>query len=198
MWIEQFRNIKNQGFVIDNEYIVEIDNPNDSVFQYYSEDGMRIYYSGDSQPSGRKVYERSIIIRRNLEYRQNTSTDPIDSIAVLVGENATGKSSILECLSSRCDQATYRNDEKYYFLVFFNAKDNSVIVRTRDIWLTNYGDSRRDRRRTDGYEEFVVTLNGSTNGLIKQNDISNHFCFSLMKDIGVYDAYRSMGLPTVR
>jgi len=198
IWIEQFRNIKNQGFVIDNEYTVEIENPNESIVQYYGDDGIRIYFSGDSLSFGRKIYQRSIIIHHNDKYIRNTHTDPIDNVAVLVGENATGKSSILEGLNSRSDQFTYRNeDNRYCFFVFLNEQDNSIVIRTRDIWLTSYENIKSDHRHTSGYEEYIITLNNQSTNMFLKRDITHLFSFSLKKDIGIYNGYSVMGMGTV-
>jgi len=132
MWIEQFRNISGQGFIIDNEYNVSIDCSDKVTFHYYSNDGNRILFSGDAPQFGRKVYERALTIELNEQYAERQSTDPIDSVAVLVGDNATGKSSILECLCARCDQSNYDNkDAAYYFFVFYDKANHSVIVRTK-------------------------------------------------------------------
>jgi len=93
MWIEQFRNIKNQGLVVDDEFIIEVENPEVSTVNYFSEDGIHIHYSGLPPAFARKVFERSIKISLNPQYMRK-ATEPITNITALVGENATGKSSM--------------------------------------------------------------------------------------------------------
>ena len=117
---------------------------------------------------------------------------------MLVGENATGKSSILEGLNSRSDQFTYRNeDNRYCFFVFLNEQDNSIVIRTRDIWLTSYENIKSDHRHTSGYEEYIIPLNNQSTNMFLKRDITHLFSFSLKKDIGIYNGYSVMGMGTV-
>jgi Uncharacterized conserved protein len=192
MWIEQFRNIKNQGLVVDDEFIIEVENPEVSTVNYFSEDGIHIHYSGLPPAFARKVFERSIKISPNPQYMRK-ATEPITNITALVGENATGKSSILECLNSQCDQFNYRNKEqKFYFLVFFDEQNNSVVVRTRDIRLKGEMLRKQDTRQMSGYEEYLFPFG---QGCEKAGDISQFYSLSLQKEYGEYMGYFSMGLP---
>ena len=95
--------------------------------------------------------------------RESLKDSPIESITALVGENASDKSNIIECLHMRADQFHYGNEEqRYYFLVFLDEANSSIIVRTRDIWLIDEETRKRDLRSDKGYEEYIIPLSSDT------------------------------------
>lgn len=197
IWIEEFRNIKQQGFVVDNEYRISIDIPDGDSFGSYDNQGTRIYGATPSQ--FRKVFYRNFNFEKNNVYAGQSSGSPIKSIMALVGENASGKSSILECVHRRADQFNYRNeDSRYFLLVFLDTDRQAMVVRTRDIWLLNDEDKKRDLRNSKGYEEYVFPLSKSGKNLFPQSN-------QITKLLSIYQdhreetlyAYKTLGLSTI-
>ena len=115
IWIEEFRDIYNQGIIVDNEFLIKIRNPHYSSFGYYTDDGNRILSTSGVPKYGRKIFTREISWSKNEDYIQNKTGSAINSIAALVGKNATGKSSILTCLSSQ-EHEYLRIDDRCYLL----------------------------------------------------------------------------------
>lgn len=199
VWIERFRNIRRQGFVIDNEYIVTVDSPDTEQVVYTDHENRKVVFSGSPSKLYRTVYQRKLRIEKNKQYVQVNTDSPICSITALVGENASGKTSIMECLHMRADQFYYRNPEqRYYLMVFLDEATNSIVVRTRDIWLIEEKTERKDLRRNFGYEEYVIPLGERC----VQTTVRNHDNTHLLS---VYQhrrqetewGYLTMGLPTI-
>ena len=199
VWIEKFRNIRRQGFVIDNEYIVTVDSPDTEQVIYTDYENRRVVFTGPPSKLYRAVYQRKLSIEKNNQYIQANTDSPICSITALVGENASGKTSVMECLHMRADQFYYRNPEqRYYFMVFLDEATNSIVVRTRDIWLIEEKTKRKDLRHNCGYEEYVMPL--EERGV--QAIVSNYDNTQLLS---VYQhrrqetewGYLVMGLPTI-
>ena len=117
VWIEKFRNIQQQGFVVDNEYKISIDISDGASFGFYDSQGNRIF--GDTSNYSRKIFYCKFSYRKNDTYSGKNGKSPLQSITALVGENATGKSSIMECIYQRADQSNYQNRESRYFLLVF-------------------------------------------------------------------------------
>ena len=106
VWIERFRNIQRQGFVIDNEYDISVTASEDGVCECYSDNGKTVY---GTDPYGmRKVFYCKFSFTKNAHYHGHDKDSAIQSIAALVGENASGKSSILECIYRCVDQSSMR------------------------------------------------------------------------------------------
>ena len=157
VWIEEFRNIKQQGFVVDNEYRVSVEIPDGDSFGFYDSRGCRVL--GASSELWRKIFYRKFSYEKNDSYSDHLGNSPIQSITALAGENASGKSSIIECIHQRADQFNYQNKEgRYFLLVFLDTDHHSIVVRTRDIWLHGFEDKKNDKRSNDGYEEYVFPL----------------------------------------
>lgn len=156
-WIEEFRNIKQQGFVVDNEFKISIDIPDGDSFGFYDSQGNRIL--GANSGCWRKIFYRKFSYKKNDSYSVQLGDSPVQSIAALVGENASGKSSIIECIHQKADQFNYQNEEdRYFLLVFLDTDHRSIVVRTRDVWLLGLEDKKMDFRTKDGYEEYVFPL----------------------------------------
>lgn len=56
VWIEEFRNIKQQGFIVDNEYKVSAEIPDGDSFGFYDSRGSRVL--GASSGLWRKIFYR--------------------------------------------------------------------------------------------------------------------------------------------
>ena len=159
VWIEEFRNIRQQGFIVDNEYTITVESPDSEDVKYVDSHKSEIAIHGHISRLARKIYMRKLRFSRNELYESSEIHNPIKSITALVGENASGKSSIIECLQMRADQSNYANKEcRYYLLVFYDEGTDSVVIRTRDIWLTNHEERKMDKRIHRGYDEYVIPL----------------------------------------
>ena len=157
VWIEEFRNIKQQGFVVDNEYRVSVEIPDGDSFGFYDSRGCRVL--GASSELWRKIFYRKFSYEKTIAILTILVTPLFKSITALAGENASGKSSIIECIHQRADQFNYQNKEgRYFLLVFLDTDHHSIVVRTRDIWLHGFENKKKDKRSNDGYEEYVFPL----------------------------------------
>lgn len=130
IWIEEFRNILHQGIIVDDEYSISVDDPDNVVSNYYADDETRIFYTGTSPRFGTKIFDRHITRQKNGAYKRAGSS--INSIAAIVGKNAASKSSILECLSAYEPQKI----DRHYFLAFLNKDAHCVEIRSRGIHVT--------------------------------------------------------------
>ena len=165
VWIESFQNIQQQGFVVDDEFKISISIPQTDSYSFYDSQGTRIL--GNTSSLNRKIFHRKLSFKRNCNYSVRNNSSPIQSIAALVGENASGKSSIIKCIHQVADQFKYQNTEGRYFLLAFLDNDrHSIVVRTRDIWLIDAEDQKRDFRNTAGYEEYIFPLTETASTLV--------------------------------
>ncbi len=198
VWIEEFRNIHQQGFPVDNEYIISFNKPAEKNFKYFDFDGNSIIGTNQSSSFYQKVYYRDFVFTKNPNYLKSSDTPLIRSITALVGENASGKTSIMECIYRRADQCDFGNsDQRYYCLVFLDEDKHCLIVRTKDVWLSNSEFTKKDFRQNRGYEEYIIPLSPVP--------ISNMFSDKTTSIIvSVYQDYRentawsyqSLGVPT--
>ena len=159
VWIEKFRNIRQQGFSVDNEYIISFNMPTGRSYEYLNSAGQ--FVSGVIQPniSYRKVYYRDFMFMMNPSYRKSSGSPIIQSITALVGENASGKTSIMECIYRRADQFDIRNvDQRYYCLVFLDEDRHCLIIRSKDVWLSNPEFTKIDLQQSRGYDEYIIPL----------------------------------------
>lgn len=197
VWIEKFRNIIRQGLVVDNEYIISVDSPEENI-EYLDNENRSVYFKGDPPQIFRKIYDCKLNFKKNEQYTGNLKKLPIQSITALVGKNASGKTSIIECLHTRTDQLHYRNDEqRYYFLVFLDEINRSIVVRTRDIWLVGKGTRKRDLRLKEGYEEYIISLDNNVNQPPKCSDIANMISVYQHRQQETGWEYSVLGLPTM-
>lgn len=86
IWIEEFRNIHNQGVVVDDEFSIGVTDPLNSSFDYYTDDGSRITSTKGAPKYGRKIFTRKISWLKNNDYPTNKAGAAIDSISALVGK----------------------------------------------------------------------------------------------------------------
>ena len=66
VWIEEFRNIKQQGFIVDNEYSVSVEIPDGDSFGFYDSQGCRVL--GASSVLWRKIFYRKFTYEKNESY----------------------------------------------------------------------------------------------------------------------------------
>lgn len=197
VWIEEFRNIHQQEIIIDSEYKISVSNPDGDSYGFYNSDGIRIH--GTNLSHYRKIFFKKLSFTQNSYYVKKEGNSPIQSITALVGENASGKSSILECLHRKADQYEYQNEEnRYFLLVFLDADRQAIVVRTRDIWLLNAEDKKTDLRRNEGYEEYVFPLSGSKGQPMSKSDRTTKLLsiYQDHREETLY-SYQAMGLSTV-
>lgn len=203
VWIEKFRNIERQGFVIDNEYLVTVNSPDTETIEYLDSENHSVRFCGT--PSGlelfRKIYHREIQINKNEQYKEGVKdSTTIRNITALVGENASGKTSIIECLHMRSDQLHYRNEEqRYYFLVFLDEATNSIVIRSRDVLISGKGVTKLNLPHSKGYEEYIIPLVENSDGtstLIKDTtNIVSIFQKYRQETEGTH--YNVLGMPTM-
>ncbi len=197
IWIEEFRNIHNQGIVIDNEFIINVTDPCNSSFNYYTDDGSRIISSSGTPKYGRKLFSRKITWSKNSNYALHKATSAIESISALVGKNAVGKSSILECLSAQ-EHEYLKIDTRYYFLVFFNHSEHCIEIHSRGIQIASKDVISQNSYGTKGYETYVIPLEGFSPAYPCETDKQTIFHFLIsQKKARSYIGYTVLGIPTV-
>lgn len=197
VWIEEFRNIKQQGFIVDNEYKVSVEIPDGDSFGFYDSRGSRVL--GASSGLWRKIFYRKFSYEKNDSYSDHLGNSPIQSITALAGENASGKSSIIECIYQRADQFNYQNKEgRYFLLVFLDTDHHSIVVRARDIWLQGFEDKKKDKRSNHGYEEYVFPLSEADPILSLQAENATKLIsiYQDHREETLYE-YRTMGMLAV-
>ncbi len=198
VWIEEFRNIHQQGFSVDDEYIISFNQPAGKTCEFFDSDGHSVIVTDQLSNLYRKVYYRDFVYKKNPNYLKASGTPLIQSITALVGENASGKTSIMECVYQQADQWTFRNSyQRYYSLVFLDEDKCCLIVRTKDVWLSNPEFSKADLRQSSGYEEYYIPLSP-----VSMSNTSSDKATSIV--VSVYQdhrentawSYRSLGIPT--
>ena len=197
VWIEEFRDIRQQGFAVDTEYKISISIPDGNLFGFYDSQGTRVH--GAVSSHFRKIFYRKFSFERNKCYSGQRGDSPIQSITALVGENASGKSSIMECIYRRADQSNYWNTEgRYFLLAFWDAGRQAIVVRTRDIWLLGAENKKKDIRDSEGYEEYVFPLS-ETEGVLSAQSKDMTKMMSVYQDHReetLYE-YETMGLSVI-
>lgn len=197
IWIEQFRNIHNQGIVVDNEFSISVTDPQNSSFDYYTDDGSRIISTIGMPKYGRKIFTRKISWLKNDDYPTCKTESAIDSISALVGKNAVGKSSILECLSSQ-EHKYLRIDTRYYFLAFLNRSEHCIEIRSKGIRIISEDIISRNSYKTIGYETYILPLENFSPTNLHKPDKQTVFHFLIsQKKAGSYAGYSVLGMPTI-
>ena len=197
IWIEEFRNIHNQGIIVDNEWIISVTDPENSSYDYYTDDGNKIISNSSTLKYGRKIFNRKINWLKNNDYSSNKTVQAIDSITALVGKNAVGKSSILECLSSQ-EHEYLRNDTRYYFLAFLNHSEYCIEIRTKGIRITSENVILQHSSKSNGYEIYTIPLEGFSPKYPCGSDEQTIFHFLISQEKATsYVGYTVLGLPTI-
>ena len=197
IWIEEFRDIYNQGIIVDNEFLIKIRNPHYSSFGYYTDDGNRILSTSGVPKYGRKIFTREISWSKNEDYIQNKTGSAINSIAALVGKNATGKSSILTCLSSQ-EHEYLRIDDRCYLLVFLNQSEHCIEIRARGIQVVAENIVLRYSRQSDMYQVYIIPLEDYSPIYPGELDEQTLFYFLIpQKSVKSFMGYSVLGIPTI-
>ena len=197
IWIEEFRNIRNQGIVVDNEILISVTDPHNSTSDYYTDDGSRIISTEGTPKYGRKIFTRKISWLKNNDYPTYKAESAIDSISALVGKNAVGKSNILECLSSK-EHEYLRIDTRYYFLVFHNYSERCIEIRSKGIRITSENAILRHSYKTNSYETYIIPLEDFSPMYPCEsvNQTIFHFLVS-QKKASSYVGNTVLGIPTI-
>lgn len=197
VWIEEFRNIRNQGIVVDNEFSISVTDSHNSSFDYYTDDGSRIIPTEGTPKYGRKIFTRKISWLKNDDYPTCKVECAIDSISALVGKNAVGKSSILDCLSSQ-EHEYLRIDTRYYFLAYLNRSEHCIEIRSKGIRIISEDVIFLDSYKTTGYETYIIPLENfsPTYPCISDEQTTFYFLIS-QKKASSYVGYTVLGMPTI-
>lgn len=197
IWIEEFRNIQNQGIVIDNEFSIDVAEPHNSSLDYYTDDGKRIIFSNGMPKNGKKIFTRKINWRKNNDYPPHKAEIAIESISALVGKNAVGKSSILECMSSQ--EYTYPgNNARYYFLAFFNRSEHCIEIRSKGIRITSENVILQSTHKSTDYETYIIPLeNTSPTFSYKSEEHTIFYFLTAQKKPSAYVGYTVLGVPMI-
>lgn len=197
IWIEEFRNIHNQGVVVDNEFSIAVTDPHSSSFDYYTDDGSPIKFTKGTPRYGRKIFIRKISWLKNNDYPAYKAEYAIDSISALVGKNAVGKSSILECLSSQ-EHEYLRIDTRYYFLAFLNRAEHCIEIRSKGIRIISENVILRNSYKTTGYETYIIPFENFSPTYPCKPDEQTIFYFLIsQKKASSYVGYTVLGMPTI-
>ena len=196
IWIEEFRNIINQGFVVDDEFNIIISNPEKSVPNYYTNDGYK-FFSNERKPViSRKIYDREITVSKNNHYSSKSSDSAIRSVSALVGKNASGKTSILECICAEGHDFG-ATQERYFFLVFWDEKNNCIEIRSKGIHLSAQNIKCHISREHDDYIRYIISLSNSASFQTSPTSGNTHFFFlTRHKEASTYIGYNILDLPT--
>lgn len=197
IWIEEFRNIRNQGIVVDNEFLIGVTDPQNSSFDYYTDDGSQIISTKGTPKYGRKIFTRKITWLKNNDYPTYKAESAIDSISALVGKNAVGKSSILECLSSQ-EHEYLRINTRYYFLAFLNCSEHCIEIRSKGIHIMSEDVVSQNSYKTTGYETYIIPLKNFSPTYPCKPDEQTIFHFLIsQKKPSSYVGYTVLGMPTI-
>lgn len=176
VWIEEFRNIVRQGFIVDNEYLVTVN-------------------SLTSNSESDKVV--SLNIAKNHTNASSLNNSPIRSITALTGENASGKSSILECLYTQGHRFS-QSQRRRFLLVFLNDYEHCIEIRAKNILVTGNNIVKAFCPQKAEYEKYIFPFENYIPSYPKESeDITHLFSLCTMKNIGTYSGYSVMGLPTI-
>jgi len=196
IWIEEFRNIINQGFIVDDEFNVIISNPEKTVFNYYTDDGYKIFSNEKTPVIGRKIYDREIAVSKNNHYSSKSSDSAIRSVSALVGKNASGKTSILECICAEGHDFG-ATQERYFFLVFLDEKTNCIEIRSKGIHLSAQNIKCHISREHDNYIRYIISLSNSASIQTSPTSGNTHFFFlTRHKEASTYIGYNILDMPT--
>lgn len=166
-------------------------------FNYYTSDGHRIAPSGSLPRFGHKFFERYIDCKINNDYSHKTSNAAIGSIAALVGKNAVGKSSILECLCSQ-EHEYLAEDDRHYFLVFLNEVEHCIEIRSRGVHIKAENIKRQSIRKQDNYERYIIPLDACSLAHTVSADKNTHLFFlAPQKKVKSFIGYDVLDLPTI-
>lgn len=171
IWIEEYKNIKKQGFNFSSEFI----------FNYNSEN-------------------KELLIDKNPNYIPNFFPEEFSNVTAIIGENGSGKSSVLELLLSKGPYQgifflvkPYQENKiimQYYEMYFQDIKLNNklkykhTIEKRGDFDLPNLGTpliSFVSPMRLSGYRPTILYYSPLINTFnLRQNTTSEVFDYSLL------------------
>ena len=197
IWIEDFRNISHQGIVVDDEYLITVKDADTTNYSYYSSDGTKQIVTGSPPRIGLRVFERVLEWGKNNAYHRPTLNTPITSVSALIGKNAVGKTSILECLYAQEHEYLVK-DDRHYFMAFLNESDGYIEIRSRGIHISAPQIIEKSHRDHDSFYIYVVPVDGFTGKTDNsQRDATQFFFLSPMKAATPYVGYNVLDLPIV-
>ena len=170
MWIEQFRNIVKQGVIIDDEYLITV------------------------QHSENNAFSCSIEYKKNDSYEISSPSLSINNVAGLIGKNATGKTSIIECLCSQ-PYVNPEKDNRHYFLVFLNSTENCIEIRAQGMQIS--GNDVVQQSYSKYYNRYIIPLSGYASVYSQAEDITHIFCLAPQKCPDQYKGYTVLDIPTI-
>lgn len=195
IWIEEFRGILHQGIVIDNEYVISVENPEISTLYHDINGQQAALPSSWSAYFERKIYLRRIKWAKAPSYSSTPASDPIRSIAILARKNAVGKSNILKCLCEQ-NRGNFSADPRAYFLVFLNERNHCIEIRSQDIRIIGENILLQKLPHHKDYEHYIIPLDSFANS--SAADVSTRFFFlTSQKGIESYTGYMMMDMMTV-
>lgn len=112
-WIEEFRNIKKQGFTFDNKYIVRLS-------ENHHQQTMELFYT--------------IQISKNEAYFNLMEYKNIENITAIVGKNGAGKTSWLLALSEL--HASYETSK--FLCVYAGGEENQYYFECNCVNITDF------------------------------------------------------------
>jgi len=163
VWIEKYRNIRCQGFTVDDEFSIVVSSP-------YKPEAERVDSCGSSTHRMVNIasiaslvnpYRRKISIYKNENYASAKKHSFLDSICALVGENAVGKSNILSCFTQRHERGVLPDDVVSAFWAFLDTTHNRILLKAQGMYL--YGDgiqqvSNNEPKYRDDYNVYEYIL----------------------------------------
>lgn len=115
----------------------------------------------------------------------------------MVGKNAVGKSSILECLSSQ-EHEYLGIDTRYYFLAFLNRSEHCIEIRSKGIRIISEDVISRNSYKTTGYETYILPLENFSPTYPYKPDEQTIFHFLISQEkASSYVGYNVLGIPTI-
>lgn len=196
IWIEEYRNIAHQGIVVDSEYIISVITPEKVDCTYLTDDGHTIVAQGGAPKLGTKTYSRCIKCEKNNGYRWSPA-DSIQSIAALVGKNAVGKSSILQCMCEEEISIPWR-DNRQYFLAFLDEKQHRIEIRSKGVRISGDNIVCLNQSIRNNYYVYAIPLESASlsEPHFQNNSDTHFFFFSPQRKPTQYLGYNVLGIPT--
>lgn len=192
VWIHKFRNIQQQAIVISPEFRFTVKAKEDNPVFIDAKDKCRVFPMGNAQKSVKKMYQLELDWERDTKKNSekegkgasSEKLSPISSLTTLVGENATGKSSLLECLHSKHTN----NEERFFLFIFFDDKTGTLVVRSCGLLLTGEDFSVTSNRTNKNFIEYRLIVPSDK----EQNKTEDDFT----RIISIHSSYKNVDSGT--